>query len=323
MTESVNSELSDGVYYEFRPTNESLTVSVYRPTPDGTDDEVFYSADLARDFYKNQQKRRTLVNRVVESLPADADAEAAEEELEAFCDQLSYGLKDEVKEQLKPPVVQDLRRQTEKVVFVPGEELRIRVTLAVDGMERTLEFSAAEWNANSPKPLRDRYLNEFYEKIELEAEHWNDLVDYWSERKEIAEREELTQREQAAEDVLRRLRSSKLKVYDERGRIEAPESTWNAFYDDENEVEDAKVPDEKTVVWVRSDTIREILDDEGHGSGYVGELSHVLREKSAMLTKSRKKGLVTRVYPFEPEAVGITDPELQVIYPDDDGGVEI
>jgi len=219
MTESTRKEIDDGVYYEFRPTNEALNVSVFRPTPDGTDDEVFYSADLARDFYKNQQKR--------------------------------------------------------------------------------------------------------YEKIELEAEHWNDLVDYWSDRKEIAEREELTQREQAAEDVLRRLRSSKLKVYDERERIEAPESTWNAFYDDENEVEDAKVPDEKTVVWVRSDTVREILDDKGHGSGYVGELSHVLREKGAMLTKSRKKGLVTRVYPFEPEAVGITDPELQVIYPDDDGGVEI
>lgn len=323
MSESVELSLASGVRCELRPTKEAVKISVYRPTPDGTDDEVFYSTSQSRDFYESDQKRRTLINRASETLPEDVDTEAAMDELRSLFNNMNYGLEEEMKEQLKPPVVQDLRRQTQGVVFVPGEELRIQVTLDVDGMERTLEFSAAEWNANSPKPLRDRYLNEFYEKIELEAEHWNDLVDYWSERKKIAEREELTQREQAAEDVLRRLRSSKLKVYDERERIEAPESTWNAFYDDKNELEDAKVPAEKTVVWVRSDTIREILDDEGHGSGYVGELSHVLHEKDATLAKSRKKGLVTRVYPFEPEAVGITDPELQVIYPDDDGGVEI
>lgn len=323
MTDPVNLTLAGGVVCELRPDNEAVKISVYRPTPDGEEDDVFYSSDHSRDFYSSEQKRRTLVNRVMGSLPEDVDSEEAKEKLETLCDKMNYGLKEEMENQLKPPVVQDIRRQTQDVEFIPGEELRIRVTLKVDGTERTLEFTTGEWNANSPKPLRDRYLNEFYDPIDLEAQHWRDLVEYWTEQKQIAEREELTQREQAAEDVLRRLRSSKLKVYDDRERIEAPESTWNAFYDDENELQDARVPDEKTVVWVRSDTLRTILDDEGHGTGYVNQLSHILREKEATLTKSRNKGLVTRVYPFDPEAVGVTDPKKHVIYPDDDGGVQI
>ena len=66
------------------------------------------------------------------------------------------------------------------------------------------------------------------------------------------------------------------------------------------------------------------MDDEGHGDGYIAQLSQTLREKGTTYTKSRKKNLVTRVYPFKPAAVGVDDPDRDVIYPErDDQGVPI
>jgi hypothetical protein len=221
--------------------------------------------------------------------------------------------------------VQQLREETEKVVFIPGEELQIQITLQSDGVTRTIEFSAGEWTTPNPKPLKDRYLNEFYETIEVSSDQWEELREYWDGMKEIGQREALTERERAFQDTVKRLSSQKLRVYDNRERMGPPESTWCAFYDDENEIGDTDVPSDQTVVWVRSDALQEIMTDQNYGAGYINTLSQVLLEKGATLSKSKQKKESTRLYPFFPEYCGVEDPDLDVYYDDDEsaGGVEI
>lgn len=323
MSDAKALSLGGDVYFELEPVHEGIKIAVY--SKDGATEDVHYSVtEPSRDFFTSEQKRRTLLNRVDEALPDHLDTEAAVEKVRKFLNELAHGLDDETEKALDAPIVQELRRQTEEVVYIPDEELRIIVRLRVDGREGELEFTAGEWNAPSPKPLRDRYLTQFYDKIELESDHWEDLTEYWHEQRRIEQREKLTKEEAIVEDTLKRLKMPQLRVYNDRKHFEQPEATWNAFYDDQNELQDTDVPDDDPVVWVRSDTLRTILEDEGHGDGYIGQLSQNLYAQDVTYTKSRKKGLVTRVYPFKPEAAGVDNPDLDVIYPErDSDGVEI
>jgi len=323
MSDAKALSLGGDAYFELQPVHEGIKIAVY--SEDGATEDVHYSVtEPSRDFFTSEQKRRTLLNRVDESLPDHLNGEAAVEKVRKFLNELAHGLDDETEAALQAPVVQQLREQTEEVVYIPDEELRIIVRLCVDGMHGELEFSPGAWNATSPKPLEDQYLNEFYDKIDVESDHWEELTEFWHEQREVEQREGLTQKEALVEDTLKRLKMQQLRTYNDREQFEEPEATWCAFYDDTNELQDTEVPDEETVVWVRSDTLREILDDEGHGAGHIGQLSQALYARGHTLSKSRKKGLVTRVYPFKPEAVGVEDPELHVIYPQrDEDGVEI
>lgn len=323
MTDSTTLPLGGSTHFKLEPVHEGIKITVY--SEDGAAEDVHYSVtEPSRDFFTSEQKRRTLLNRVEESLPEHLDTDTAVEKVRQLLNELAAGLDEETKAGLQAPVVQELRRQTEEVVYIPDEDLRIIVRLRVDGREGELEFGPGEWNAQSPKPLRDRYLNEFYDRIELESEHWQDLTEYWHDQREIEQREALTKEEAIVEDTLKRLKMQQLRVYADRKHFAQPEATWSAFYDDGNELQDRNVPDEDPVVWVRSDTLRTILEDEGHGDGYISQLSQQLYSEDVTYSKSRKKGLVTRVYPFRPEEVGVEDPELHVIYPDRDGdGVEI
>jgi hypothetical protein len=323
MSDEKRLPIAPDTYFGLEPVHEGIKIAVY--TQDDAVEDVHYSAtEPSRDFFTSEQKRRTLLNRVEEALPERLDSEPAIGKIREFLNELAHGIDEDTEAALQAPVVQELRAQTEEVVYIPDEDLRIIVRLCVDGCEGDLEFAPGEWNAASPKPLEDRYLNEFYDKIEVDADHWEDLTEFWHDQRQIEQREALTKDEAIVEDTLKRLKMQQLRVYNTRKHFEQPESTWNAFYDDENELQDADVPDDDTVVWVRSDTLREILEDEGHGDGYISQLSQSLYEQDVTYTKSRKKGLVTRVYPFDPEAVGVTDPDLHVIHPDrDDDGVEI
>jgi|APHM01.1.fsa_nt_gi hypothetical protein len=322
MTESVQLPLGGGVHFELQPTSDGIEIAMLEETDDG--EEVHYSVTESRDFFESDQKRRTVINRLRDSVPNFLDTDAALSKVEKLMSELNRGISDDQEAKLQAPIVQTLPSQTEDVVYIPDEELRIIVTLCVDGREGDLEFTAGQWNAASPKPLRDQYLTQFYERIELETEHWDNLTEYWHNQRTVEEREALTKREQIYEDTIRRLQTQKLQVYDEKHHFTAPEATWNAFYDDDGTISDADVPDDEPVVWVRSDVLRDILDDEGHGDGYISKLSQTLREKDTTYTKSREKGLVTRVYPFKPSAVGVDDPDRDVIYPErDEQGVPI
>jgi hypothetical protein len=322
MSEPVRVPLGGGVHFELQPTSDGIEIAVVNV--DGDEEDVYYSVTKSRDFFQSDQKRRTIINRTRESLPEYLDSDAAIEKIDQMMSELNRGISDEQEAKLQAPIVQTLRSQTEEVLYIPDEEIRIIVTMRVDGRTGDLEFSAGEWNAASPKPLRDQYLTKFYERIELEPEHWENMTEYWHRMSTVDEREELTKSERIYEDTIRRLKSQKLRVYDEKERFTAPESTWSAFYDDTSELTGDAIPEDEPVVWVRSDVIREILDDKGHGGGYISELAQTLREKGATYTKSQNKGLVTRVYPFKPSLVGIDDPDRDVIYPQrDDEGVSI
>lgn len=306
-----------GVTLQLRPTDEGVTVSVYRRGDDGPE-EVYVSLDETRDFYQSNQKRRVLANKVEEKLPKTVNREGVLTELDTFLSELNFGLDDTTKSKLQAPVVQQLREETQEVKFIPGETLIIRVALARDGMEKTIQFSSGEWTAPNPKPLQDRYLDEFLETLDLSADQWKDLREYWEEQKEIGEPEALTQRERAFNDVVNRLKSDAVRVYSEKDKMTDPEAYKNAWYDEGNQMGDAKVPDGETVVWVRSEALREVLEDGSYGGDYIGELSQVLKEKGATFAKSREKSF-GYVYPFLPKYVGVTDPEKHVRYADETG----
>ena len=150
MSEAVQLPLKGGVQFELQPTSDGIEISLLEETDTG--EEVHYSVTESRDFFQSEQKRRTIINRIEDSVPDFLDADKAREKVETLMSQLNRGISDEQEAKLQAPIVQTLREQTQDVVYIPDEELRIIVTLCVDGREGDLEFSAGQWNASSPKP---------------------------------------------------------------------------------------------------------------------------------------------------------------------------
>lgn len=306
------------VELELRPRNDGLMIAVYE-TVDSR--EVRFTELLELGRLDKKRNRSELCNAVRDRLRGSVDVEAAVSEFRAVLIRLSNGLSEEQQEQFRAPVVQDLLAETEKVEVFPAEDTTIRVTLKHDGEARPIEFTHGEWVNGDPSKLRQKYYNTFTTLIdEMERSHWEELREQWEEQKVIKQRETLTERERVVTAVLQELRT-RLRVYSERDMLwKEPRNAW---YDSGGEMVDKEVPSDPAKVWVSSRMLSRILEDESYNEEWMSAISQELLEQGDTFSTSRKKSQ-GRLYPFKPEVVGVEDPDLDVIYPDDgDVGVEI
>jgi hypothetical protein len=186
-------------------------------------------------------------------------------------------------------------------------------------MTRSIEFTGNEWALSDPSKLRQRYTNEFHQRIDLQKDEWEEIVNEWTDRKTVKEREALTEKELAASNVLRNLRA-KLQVYDDREKLWRDK--YNAWYDDTNALGDETIPRDEPVVWVKSETLADLLEDAGREDTYLQTLSPWFVDEGITYTTSRQRNQ-GYVYPFKPEQAGVEDPEKHVFFDDDEEtGVE-
>lgn len=318
-------DLADGVVeLELNRVKEGLLVAVY-DVRDGR--ESVWSVTEGVDFPDSAQKRSTFRNKVVRLLKSNHDgiddetAEAAGDRFDKYMSALASDNAPEDKTKImRTDTTTRLISETADVRIISAEQNEYVVTLEHDGHEADLRFTVGEWANTSPAPLREQYANQFHEVLDLEKDEWVEVRDEWQERQRIVASESMTSRDSRRERILRALDES-LTVHAERDKLR--NGTLSAWYDPSNTTGDGEVPDDAEVVWVPSKAIQHVLDDLGFDpDAVIGSVSTDLSEADVTYSGSRGKG-EGQLWPFRPEQVGITDPELEVHRDEDDTEVEI
>lgn len=300
-------DLIAGVEARFAPTDEGNISIEVAETNNG--DSIIYSAEKAMDFYRSDQKVGTVANRIKGGVSDGIDGEAVADEFRSRCSTLSAN-HDEVQSAWQPPIVTELLNQTQRVEVFRGDPTTFTVALKRNGREEELEFTTGEFMAPNPAPFRDKYGAVFYEKVDVEPEVWEELVDEWIEMQEVVDSERYTEAEATADEVADVL-SDRLTPVDDRQVL--ANGTMSAWYDESNGKADPDVIDaadggNPDVLWVRTAAVREVLPDIGKSREYLQTLSPTLRKTGKTYTTSKPidaAGGRYRCFAFDPEALGI------------------
>lgn len=300
-------DLIAGVEASFAPTDEgNVSIEIVETN---NDDSVVYSAEQSMDFYRSDQKVGTVANRIKEGLSDGIDPDAVGNAFRSLCSTLSANHED-VQSAWQPPIVTELLNQTQCVEVFGGNPTTFTVALKRNGREEELEFTTGEFMAPNPAPFRDKYGAVFYEKIDIEPEVWEELVDEWLEMKEVVGTERYSEEEATVDDLVDVL-NSRLTPVDDREAL--ANGTMSAWYDKGNSKGDADVieaaeEENPDVFWVRTDALRDILTEIGKGREYLQRLSPTLRKTGTTYTTSKTVGAggtTRKCFGFDPEAVGI------------------
>lgn len=300
-------DLIASVEARFAPTDEgNITVEIVETT---NGNSIVYSAEKAMDFYRSDQKVGTVANRIKSGISDGIDGEAVADEFRSLCSTLSSN-HDEVQSAWQPPIVTELLSQTQRVEVFGGDPTTFTVAMKCNGAEHELEFTTGEFMAPNPAPFRDKYGAVFYEKIDIEPEVWEELVDEWLDMKEVVAVESYSDEKATADEVADVL-ADRLTPVDDRSVL--ANGSMSAWYDKDNSKHDGDVIDaagEETpdVLWVRSDAVREVLPDIGKPREYLQTLSPTLRKTGKTYTTSKPVDIAggqKRCYAFDPKEVGI------------------
>lgn len=300
-------DLIAGVEARFEPTDEGNVTIEAVETTDG--ESVIYNAEQSMDFYRSDQKVGTVANRIKAGCSDGIDGEAVAGEFRSLCSTLSANHED-VQAAWQPPIVTELLNQTQRVEVFGGDPTTFTVAMKRNGSEHELEFTTGEFMAPNPAPFRDKYGAVFYEKIDIEPEVWEELVDEWLEMKEVVDSERYTEAEATADEVAETLADRLTPVSD---RAVLANGTMSAWYDEDNSKRDRDVTDavngeDVDVLWVRTAAVREVLPDIGKSREYLQTLSPTLRKTGKTYTTSKPidaGGSQHRCFAFDPETLGI------------------
>lgn len=303
-------ELNDATTLVLAPQEGDDRIKVRVEQTINDTEETAYSALHAKDFYDVPQKRKTIANEIAEKAAyAPEDTKAA---FLGWCEE--FGATDEGEDRkraMRSPVVNQLLDETEAVKVYGGEETLIEVELSHGGHSGAIEFTPSEWTGRAAGKLTSAYYNEFFEKVQVTGEDFEELTDEWDEQKEIVSRESITGWETVASRVLSGLQTQvRRTVHEKKQTIKNDE--YGAWFD---------ASESEPIVWVRSTGVVNELEDAGRGAGEVSQLSAEFKKRS-ITARSTKKVCGQRCYPIYADVLEITEADVHTNDEDDDQVVE-
>ena len=279
----------------------------------GEDSQRYYNETQNRGFWKNGTKRGRIAGRAKGSVP-DASPKDLKEAVKEVIVQISLDEdEDWFEEAMRSPREQDLRDRTLSVVCYPGADDAewIVTMLPLEGGHETekqkLSFDAGQIHNADPGGFRKAHLAHFLEKIELDAEEWANLTNYWLDIQDTRGREEDPRTEAAVETFMSKI--DKMTVWvDQKG------FSWdstNGYYSSQYAGED-------DAILLPGRWVQNWLDDNDYGDL---NFSKILRERGLMLGESKKKsvaGKQNRIWPITAAETGHTYESCHRVKDDDD-----
>ena len=284
-------------------------------------------ADRSRTFFTSRQHIGEIGNKIRDSatLPPGVDGDDVKDGFEDACrwlDRMADEAESETETAMRPPAVEQVLDDTERVAAFNGDPTVFTITLARNGRRTELELTQNELITGGRNKLIGCYAGNFYERPEITKEDWGTITDAWLAQTEETGEETQTEMDTVVDAVVRHV-SRTITVVGETEDYKT--GTHAAFYDVGNSTADADVAEhpeggpDADVIWVKSAVITEGLKESGKSSGIIGELSKKLQESDAVYNGSKKKLGEGSAYPFDPEAVGKTRDSI----PDDDPEVTV
>ena len=310
-------ELVQSVEVRIKPTDEGeLRVLFVEYGSDG--EQVIHSTIENQDFFSRRQPRQTLANNARDKVSDGIDGDKVKDEFERFCSDLDAN-HEETKEKFRSPTVDRLLNETQAVDVFVGDPTITTVRLKHNGREEEIDFTQGEWVNGNPAKLENEYYQRFVDRINVEKEDWNDLIDAWDEEATVVDRESLSTQNAIVERVIGEL-SGRVTPFDYREALTTDERA--AWYDPNNSADDGDVADvagaDADVLWVKSDLVQEALKKAGRDpNAELPKISRQFKKNGYAYTTTKRKSAgpdrpeSPRCFGFDPEVLGIDREHVQ------------
>ncbi|MFC6863290.1 hypothetical protein ACFQGE_07430 [Halomicroarcula sp. GCM10025817] len=316
-------EPSETVGAETEPLADGYVSLEYEPIGGGqmriaayANGDVLESGKYSTKIFGSATLRGQFLNSVEKSLEGRNGVDAGEvrQELKEWFAAMNELDREEQAEKFLPDEIRRIIDGTHYPVEIHGGETTTwKVKLTYAGRTRELEFSASEMVGGGAGALQEKIANQFFELIEIEPEDWEAIRERWHEDSEVVNVVEETASDAIADRVLSKLGNTLKPVGD---REDMGNDVAAAWFDEENATVYDDAPPDEPIVWVQDDFLVDQLEAAGKNLEYKGQLIQDLIARGDVYgSRARKKWAWdsrTKIYPFDPDALGVT--------PDDVGG---
>jgi len=265
--------------------------------------KIFGSATLKGQF----------LNSVETSLEGRNGVDATEirRELKEWFAEMNQLDKNEQKDKLLTDEVTRIIDGTHAVEVHGGETTIWKVTLTYAERTKELEFTASDMVSGSGGALKEKIANQFYELVEIEKEDWEAIRERWQEQAEVVSVVDETASDAVADRVLEYLANNLMPVGD---RDKLGNDVAAVWYDDENVTVCDDAPADGPVAWVQGSFLTDQLESAGKNLEYKSTLVRDLIDRGDLYGGSKRKKWAwdtrTRVYPFDPDSLGIAEDDV-------------
>lgn len=299
-------ELADGyVTLEYEPVGGGqLRIAAY------ANGDVLESGEYSTKIFGSATLKGQFLNSVEASLESrnGVDVEGVRQELKEWFAEMNEVDREEQADKFLPDEIRGIIDGTHYPVEIHGGETTTwNVELTYAGRTSELEFTAAEMVGGEGSALQEKIANHFFELVEIEPEDWEAIRERWHERAEVVNVVEETASDAIADRVLSKL-SNTLKPVGDRDHM--GNDVAAAWYDAENATVYEEAPPNGAIVWVQDSFLVDQLEAAGKNLEYKGQLIKDLIARGDLYgSRVRKKWAWdsrTKLYPFDPDALGVT-----------------
>lgn len=299
-------ELADGyVTLEYEPIGGGqLRIAAY------ANDDVLESGTYSTKIFGSTTLRGQFLNSVESSLEGRSGVDPGEvrSELKEWFAAMNEVDREEQAEKFLPAEIRQIIQGTNYPVKIHGGETTTwKVELTYAGRTRELEFTASEMVTNGAGALQEKIANQFFELIEIEKEDWEAIRERWHEESQVVNVVEETASDAIADRVLEKLGNTVKPVAD---REDMGNDVAAAWYDPSNQTVYDDAPADASIVWIQDSFLVDQLEAAGKNLEYKGQLIKDLIARGDIYgPRVRKKwawNKRTKVYPFDPESLGVT-----------------
>lgn len=310
---AIQEQFSGGVCVRGEPIGDGkLSITVR-----AADGDIIQSAAYPIKMFGSSQLRGQFLNEVKSALTAKSgiDAAAVREELRQWCAEMHELARGEAAErdatELLPPEIQQILDGTQYPVEIHGGETTTwHVELDFAGYERELQFTASEMVNAGAGALEEKIANKHYELIEIGDEDWEQIRERWQENSEVVNVVETTAADAIASRVLDKLASAVKPVAEREFMRNDPAASW---YDASNGTGYDDAPAHADILWIQDRFLVDQIEASGKKLDYKPQLIKRLIDGGEVYggNKRVKWGFARKekFYPFNPDAVGVTEEE--------------
>lgn len=305
--------IGDGIAADYQAISGGRLRLTFYAGVDTGDRYNICTVETDPDFYaKTENERGRVKNRLLDAIDehcTDISKEVVRGGYEELC--RSFEEVDVADDKdLRSPITNKLLRETDSVEMHAGEEsATITVHLSrLDGPSLSIDFDEVEWTSpDCGDKIRQQYYVAHQDLIDVSADEWETLRDIWNDQIERVVRDEGTDDDETAHELIRRL-SSRVRVtedYDEI-RNDPKIALYDRNNDDRDDSEIQAEHGDVDVFWVQMAVINEVLDEIPEASPKnKGNLARRLISNDTLLRGRKTFGKDDLpVWAFDPESFG-------------------
>lgn len=269
-------------------------------------------------MFKKPTPKGTFLNRVEDGLESKDGVDESEvrSELNEWLNDFAELSADQEKEMMTEEMRQVVEAaHTPIEIYDDGENVTWHVTATYGGRTRVMKFSTGEMFGNSPQPLQMKWGENFYQRIEIESEDWEEIRDRWTaDENTSVELEQNETPDDAVADRVLGFISRALIPVEEQDRLGNEISM--GWFDADNNADYPDADPGESILWLQDSFVINQLNSTSKSTEYKGQLVKNLISRGDLHGTTVRRYWTggngeEKFWPFDPAALNVSESDVR------------